>query len=310
MRLLIARVRRGARGGPRAGGGEPDGDARPPELDRGRDSFRAGDWQSAIEVINLLLYPELQLARPERGRRGAHPARRRLLRDRQPRACARREFDARAPDRAASSSIDTLLFSEGAIRLFDETKADIKTRTEREARAAPARRASASAIAGLHEEPRSSTRRTRTTSTSSRSAPASSRTGSAARASLFAAAQGVTGGDLASASSSTSSTKYGLRRRRCRSTSGRTRAPPAADRDRHRHRVLRLLRVGRRSTRIAHYKPRRAVEGDDSLLPARELRDGKPRRRSRRPRSAIACTSLRCSRRTAARASASRWEID
>ena len=98
--------------------------------------------------------------------------------------------------------------------------------------------------------------------------------------------------------------KYGIDRPARAARRRRRRAPAPADRDRHRRRVLRALRV-RRRRRAAALQAARAVEVDDSLLPP-ELRDlDKPRRR--RPPKTVACTSLRCSRRTAP-ASALAWE--
>jgi len=100
------------------------------ELDRGRDSFKRGDWQSAIEVINLLLYPELQLARKEQVVE-AHILLGAAYYQTGNRERAREEFQ-RALEIEPEQSIGTRLYSEGAIRLFDETKTDLRIAKERE----------------------------------------------------------------------------------------------------------------------------------------------------------------------------------
>lgn len=101
------------------------------DLDRARKSFRDKHYQSAIPVLNTLLYPDLQLARQEE----AIEAQLMLgaayyetgERDR-----AIREFEKviqLEPDR----SITTLFYSEGAVRLFEETKRTVQERMERDA---------------------------------------------------------------------------------------------------------------------------------------------------------------------------------
>jgi tetratricopeptide (TPR) repeat protein len=100
------------------------------QLDRGRDSFKRGDWQSAIEVINLLLYPELQLARKEQVVE-AHILLGAAYYQTGDRERAREEFH-RALEIEPEQSIGTRLYSEGAIRLFDETKTDLRIAKERE----------------------------------------------------------------------------------------------------------------------------------------------------------------------------------
>jgi tetratricopeptide (TPR) repeat protein len=100
------------------------------QLDRGRDSFKRGDWQSAIEVINLLLYPELQLARKEQVVE-AHILLGAAYYQSGDRERAREEFR-RALEIEPEQSIGTRLYSEGAIRLFDETKTDVRIAKERE----------------------------------------------------------------------------------------------------------------------------------------------------------------------------------
>ena len=100
------------------------------QLDRGRDSFKRGDWQSAIEVINLLLYPELQLARKEQVVE-AHILLGAAYYQAGNRERAREEFQ-RALEIEPEQSIGTRLYSEGAIRLFEETKTDLRIAKERE----------------------------------------------------------------------------------------------------------------------------------------------------------------------------------
>lgn len=100
------------------------------QLDRGRDSFKRGDWQSAIEVVNLLLYPELQLARKEQVVE-AHILLGAAYYQAGNRERAREEFQ-RALQIEPEQSIGTRLYSEGAIRLFDETKTDLRIAKERE----------------------------------------------------------------------------------------------------------------------------------------------------------------------------------
>jgi tetratricopeptide (TPR) repeat protein len=100
------------------------------ELDRGRDSFKRGDWQSAIEVINLLLYPELQLARKEQVVE-AHILLGAAYYQTGNRERAREEFQ-RALEIEPEQSIGTRLYSDGAIRLFEETKTDLRIAKERE----------------------------------------------------------------------------------------------------------------------------------------------------------------------------------
>lgn len=101
------------------------------DLDRARKNFRAKDWQSAKEVSGTLLYPDLQLGRQEDVIE-AHVllgAANFELGDTQR---AIDEFTKALqidPDR----SITTLMFSEGAVRLFERTKEDVRARLEHDA---------------------------------------------------------------------------------------------------------------------------------------------------------------------------------
>lgn len=101
------------------------------DLDRARASFRSGDHTSALPVLNSLLYPDVQLVRQEEVIEaflllGA------ALYENGNRDRAVREFTKALqldPDR----SITTLMYSEGAVRLFEDTKRDFKARLEAEA---------------------------------------------------------------------------------------------------------------------------------------------------------------------------------
>lgn len=101
------------------------------DLDRARKNFRAKDWQSAKEVSASLLYPDLQLGRQEDVIE-AHVllgAANFELGDTQR---AINEFTLALqidPERA----ITTLMFSDGAVRLFERTKEDVTARLERDA---------------------------------------------------------------------------------------------------------------------------------------------------------------------------------
>ncbi len=101
------------------------------DLDRGRKGFRQRDWQSAIEVISPLLYPDVVLARQEDAIE-AH-----IL-------IGAANFEIGNAERAVDEftralridpdrSIGTLMFSEGAVRLFDRTKEDVRERLEHDA---------------------------------------------------------------------------------------------------------------------------------------------------------------------------------
>ena len=101
------------------------------DLDLGVKNFRARDWQSAIRVINPLLYPRIQFASPD------DVIEARLL-------LGAAEFEAGNKDRAVEEftkvilqdperELTPLMFSEAAIRLFDRTKEDMRIRLEHEA---------------------------------------------------------------------------------------------------------------------------------------------------------------------------------
>ena len=93
------------------------------DLDRGRSDFRARRYDAAIPVLNALLYPRPQLSQTndlieahlllggahfENGNRNR----------------AREEFE-RALQLEPDRAISTLQYSEGAVKLFEDVKADV-----------------------------------------------------------------------------------------------------------------------------------------------------------------------------------------
>lgn len=101
------------------------------DLERGRQSFRARDWQSAIEVLNTLLYPELQLARQE-DTVEAHVLLGAAHLENGDRERAEDEFE-KALQIDPERSITTLMFSTSAVKLFDQVKEQQRARMERDA---------------------------------------------------------------------------------------------------------------------------------------------------------------------------------
>lgn len=255
------------------------------DLDRARHSFREHDYDAAIRLTTYLLYPDEKLAAPadlveahvilgasnfETGRRVE----------------AKAEFE-KALQIQPDKSLTDKLFSEGAIRLFDETKADITARAERDAQ-----------LRKLAEE-RERLRKFRDSLVfvEKRSfivnfAPFGAgqfQNKQPVRGILFAGGQGLTAG----ASVGTYiylAGKYGF--------GGRV---PLAEAQRARR--LQQIQVG---TGIAfyavyawsvvdalmHYKPTVRIEGDDSLLP--QLTPDKDRQRNEpaRPRPPVKKSSL------------------
>ncbi len=103
------------------------------DLDRARQAYRSKNWQSAAEITNNLLYPTVTLGDRQEAIEGYI-----LLgaakyeigeRDR-----ARHEFE-KALEMDPQLSISTMNFSEGAVRLFDDTKAEVQAQRAREAEA-------------------------------------------------------------------------------------------------------------------------------------------------------------------------------
>ncbi len=101
------------------------------DLDSGREMFRHHDYQSAIKVLNFLIYPDLQLVRQDQTIEcyvllGAS------LYEIGNRQRAAAEFR-KALQIDIDRSITTLTFSEGAVKLFDDTKAEVKVKLEQDA---------------------------------------------------------------------------------------------------------------------------------------------------------------------------------
>ncbi len=100
------------------------------DLDKGRLSFKARDYDSAIKALNLVLYPEPLLSRASELVE-AYILFGASLYETGNRERARREFQQALqlePDR----SISTLQFSEGAVRLFDDVKTDLAAQKRRQ----------------------------------------------------------------------------------------------------------------------------------------------------------------------------------
>jgi len=248
------------------------------QLDRGRDSFRRGDWQSAIEVINLLLYPELQLARKEQVVE-AHILLGAAFYQTGNRERAREEFQ-RALEIEPEQSIGTRLYPEGAIRLFEETKTDLRIAKERE----DERRRVAQRLKEIEDYKKSlivyETHPYYVNFVPFGAGQFQNR--QRGKGLLFAATQGVTGGISAGIFLYLAS-KYGLVSSSVPVEEGRT------------VRTLQELEVAAGAAFIGfyawgvidalvHYKPRQRVEGEDSLLPP-ELRELRELREPREPRA-------------------------
>lgn len=255
------------------------------QLDRGRDSFKRGDWQSAIEVINLLLYPELQLARKEQVVE-AHILLGAAYYQLGNRERAREEFQ-RALQLEPEQSIGSRLYSEGAIRLFEETKTDLRIAKERE----DEKRRIAERLEQIEAYKKSlivyETHPYYVNFVPFGAGQFQNR--QRGKGIMFAVTQGVTGGISAGIFLYLAS-KYGLvsssvpiaEQRTVRNLQGIEIATGAAFLGFYAWSVLDAL---------AHYKPRQRVEGEDSLLPP-ELRDpgpGAPRGKPAPPKK----TSLR-----------------
>ena len=247
------------------------------QLDRGRDSFKRGDWQSAIEVINLLLYPELQLARKEQVVE-AHILLGAAYYETGSRDRAREEFQ-RALEIEPEQSIGTRLYSDGATRLFEETKTDLRIAKERE----DERRRVAQRLKEIEDYKKSlivyETHPYYVNFVPFGAGQFQNR--QRGKGLLFAATQGATGGISAGIFLYLAS-KYGLVSSSVPFEDGRT------------VRTLQQLEV---ATGVAFmgfyawgvvdallsYKPRQRVEGEDTLLPP-ELRDLRDPRAPRDPR--------------------------
>lgn len=101
------------------------------DLERVRQSFREHDYDEARKLATFLLYPDEKLALPA-DLVEAHVILGASDFETGHRAEAKLEFE-KALQIQPDKALTDLLFSEGAIRLFDETKADIEARAERDA---------------------------------------------------------------------------------------------------------------------------------------------------------------------------------
>lgn len=101
------------------------------DLEHARQAFRQHDFDSAMKLATFLLYPDEKLAQPA-DLVEAHVILGASNFETGHRAEAKTEFE-RALQIQPDKSLTDLLFSDGAIRLFDETKADIEARAERDA---------------------------------------------------------------------------------------------------------------------------------------------------------------------------------
>ena len=101
------------------------------DLEQARQAFRQHDYDSAMKLTTFLLYPDEKLALPS-DLVEAHVILGASNFETGHRAEAKAEFE-KALQIQPDKSLTDLLFSEGAIRLFDETKADIEARAERDA---------------------------------------------------------------------------------------------------------------------------------------------------------------------------------
>jgi hypothetical protein len=101
------------------------------DLERARQAFREHDYESAAKLSTYLLYPEERLGLPV-DLVEAHVILGASSFEVGHRAEAKREFE-RALQIQPEKVLTDMLFSDGAIRLFDETKADIEARARRDA---------------------------------------------------------------------------------------------------------------------------------------------------------------------------------
>lgn len=101
------------------------------DLERLRQAFREHDYQSARILATYLLYPDEKLAQPV-DLVEAHVLLGASDFETGHRAEAKIEFE-KALQIQPDKTLTDMLFTEGAIRLFDETKADIEARARRDA---------------------------------------------------------------------------------------------------------------------------------------------------------------------------------
>ena len=101
------------------------------DLERARQAFREHDYEFAAQLATYLLYPEERLALPV-DLVEAHVILGASSFEIGHRAEAKREFE-KALQIQPEKVLTDMLFTDGAIRLFDETKADIEARARRDA---------------------------------------------------------------------------------------------------------------------------------------------------------------------------------
>jgi hypothetical protein len=101
------------------------------DLERLRQAFREHDYQSARVLATYLLYPDEKLAQPI-DLVEAHVILGACDFETGHRAEAKLEFE-KALQIQPEKTLTDMLFTEGVIRLFDETKADIEARARRDA---------------------------------------------------------------------------------------------------------------------------------------------------------------------------------
>jgi tetratricopeptide (TPR) repeat protein len=101
------------------------------DLERARQAFREHDYESAARLATYLLYPEERLALPI-DLVEAHVILGASNFEIGHRTEAKHEFE-KALQMQPEKVLTDMLFTDGAIRLFDETKADIEARARRDA---------------------------------------------------------------------------------------------------------------------------------------------------------------------------------
>lgn len=245
------------------------------DLERARQSFRAGDFQTAQPLLSFLLYPTPRLARSD-DLLEAHVLLGACGFEIGDRAMARREFE-QALYLSADSSLDPLLFSADAMRFFEDTKAALEERKRR----------NAEKLALAEERERLLKYRESLIVYEVRPfyvnfvpfGAGQFQNGQRTKGLLFSTAQALTFAASAGIWVYLVS-QYGYNGR----------VPPE---DAENARLLQQLEIGTGAAfwaiyswsvvdSLLNYKPRAQVEGDDSLLPE-ELRELDSNRRSRKP---------------------------
>lgn len=247
------------------------------DLERARQSFRAGDFQTALPLLSFLLYPTPRLARSD-DLLEAHVLLGACGFETGDRVIARREFE-QALYLSADSALDPQLFSADAVRFFEDTRNALEERTRRNAE----KRALA--------EERERLRQYRESLIVYEVRPfyvnfvpfgaGQFQNGERTKGLLFSTAQALTFAASAGIWVYLTS-QYGYNGR----------VPPE---DAENVRLLQQLEIGAGIAfwsiyswsvvdSLLHYKPRAQVEGDDSLLPE-DLRDLDKRPSSKPPKS-------------------------